>query len=230
MSSFVREVLQRVLIGGGQEVDRATVTTVSALGTLQGQLNVKLAIVGTYSGDGTDFDITDINVDGDTVTFDMVFVAEGTQIPVSFKGTLDGASLTGEFTSDIGTAQVTASKADTAATGGGDDQAVVAAMMQDAMNALVAQDIDLMVSRYSDDFTSDQGGGVAEMKEFLNGAKEQGFLEDIEYTLDNMEITITDNTASVESLEIEGAFGALTLEFELEKRDGEWFVTYQAQY
>ena len=36
LSSFVREVLKRVLIRGGQEVDRTTIATVSALGSTTG--------------------------------------------------------------------------------------------------------------------------------------------------------------------------------------------------
>ena len=119
------------------------------------------------------------------------------------------------------------------ASGGGygmSDEDVIRGIVQDAMDALAAQDIDTMMVAYADDFESDQGGGIAETKEFLVGAKEQGFLDDIKYSLESLEITVDGDTAKAGPAELEGVFGALTLEFELTKRDGRWWVTYQSQY
>ena len=96
--------------------------------------------------------------------------------------------------------------------------------------AMVAQDIEAMTAAYAEDFTSDQGGGKAEMKEFLNGAKEQGFLDEIQVDLSNLVIAVDGEKATAKPIDLEGAFGALTVEFELQKRDGQWFVTYQSQY
>ncbi len=120
------------------------------------------------------------------------------------------------------------------ASGGGgygmSDEDVIRGIVQDAMDALAAQDIDTMMVAYADDFESDQGGGIAETKEFLVGAKEQGFLDDVKYSLDALEISVDGDTAKAGPAELEGVFGALTLEFELTKRDGQWLVTYQSQY
>ncbi|MCH7959854.1 MAG: nuclear transport factor 2 family protein [Candidatus Hydrogenedentes bacterium] len=119
------------------------------------------------------------------------------------------------------------------ATGGGygmSDEDTIRGIVQDAMDSLAAGDIDAMMVAYADDFESDQGGGIAETKEFLVGAKEQGFLDDIKYSLESLEITVDGDTAKAGPAELEGVFGALTLEFELTKRDGQWLVTYQSQY
>ncbi len=118
------------------------------------------------------------------------------------------------------------------ATGGGgpSDEEVITSLVQDAMTALAAQDIDAMTAGYADDFESDQGGGVEEMREFLKGAKEQGFLDGLTTGLDNLEVKVDGDTATAGPLDLEGAFGALTLELELEKRDGTWVVTYSSQY
>ena len=43
-------------------------------------------------------------------------------------------------------------------------------------------------------------------------------------------IAIDGDKATIENIELEGAFGVLTIGFELEKRDGKWIVTYQSQY
>ena len=111
--------------------------------------------------------------------------------------------------------------------GGMSDEDMILSLVTDAMEALVAQDIDTMVSRYAEDFESDQGGGIAETKEFLVGVKEQGFLEDVKYSLENLEVSVDGATAKAGPIELDGVFGALTLEFELAKRDGTWMVTYQ---
>lgn len=114
--------------------------------------------------------------------------------------------------------------------GGMSDEDAIQSIIDDAMAALQAQDIPTMVANYADDFESDQGGGKAEMVEFLEGAQEQGFLDDIEISLENFVIEVDGMKASAKPIDLEGAFGSLTLEFELEKRDGSWTVTYSAQY
>ena len=103
-------------------------------------------------------------------------------------------------------------------------------IVSEVMAAVQEQDIEKMVSFYADDFTSDQGGGKPEMQEFLQGAKDQGFLEDIQVIMDDIEIEVDGDKATVDNVELEGAFGVLTLGFELEKRDDKWLVTYQSQY
>lgn len=113
---------------------------------------------------------------------------------------------------------------------GPSDEELIRGIVSDAMAALQAGDIDTMVSRYADDFTSDQGGGVAETKEFLQGAKDQGFLDDIQISLENLEISIDGDKATAEPIELEGAFGALTLSLEFAKRGCGWMVIYQSQY
>lgn len=110
-----------------------------------------------------------------------------------------------------------------------DDQ-LIKQQIDQAMAALQAQDIDGMTANYADDFKSDQGGGKAEMVEFLKGAKEQGFLDGIKVDSSKLVIAVDGTKATAKPINLEGAFGALTIEFNLEKRDGKWLVTYQAQY
>ena len=114
--------------------------------------------------------------------------------------------------------------------GGMSDEEMILGLVDDAMAALKAGDIDTMVANYADTFESDQGGGTAEMKEFLQGAKDQGFLDEIQIDLTNLVITVDGSKASAKPIDLEGAFGSLTIEFDLEKIDGRWMVTYQAQF
>jgi hypothetical protein len=114
--------------------------------------------------------------------------------------------------------------------GGKSDEEMIREVVDAAMAGLQAQDIATMTANYADDFKSDQGGGKAEMVEFLNGAKEQGFLDGIKIDSSKMVIAVEGEKATVKPINLEGAFGALTVEFEMQKREGAWVVTYQAQY
>lgn len=55
---------------------------------------------------------SNIAVDGNNVTFDLVFDIEGQELPAQFVGTLDGDSITGEYVTDLGNGTVTGSRAE----------------------------------------------------------------------------------------------------------------------
>jgi len=114
--------------------------------------------------------------------------------------------------------------------GGVSDEEAIRLIVEDAMAALQAKDIDAMTVAYAEDFESDQGGGAAEMREFLQGAADQGFLDDVEVDLTSMVIAVDGDKATAKPIDLEGNFGALTVEFDLAKRDGQWWVVYQSQY
>jgi hypothetical protein len=106
------------------------------------------------------------------------------------------------------------------------DEEMIQAMMIDVMAALTAKDVEKMVSYYADDFTSDNGDKAATVA-FLNGAKEQGFLDGIVVKTDAMQINVEGEKAKVGPVNLEGAFGALGLNFDLAKREGKWLVVGQ---
>ena len=106
------------------------------------------------------------------------------------------------------------------------DEEMIQAMMIDVMAALTAKDVEKMVSYYADDFTSDNGDKAATVA-FLNGAKEQGFLDGIVVKTDAMTIAVEGEKAKVGPVNLEGAFGALGLNFDLAKREGKWVVVGQ---
>ena len=116
-----------------------------------------------------------------------------------------------------------------AAAKGPSDEELITGMIDKVTEALAAQDIDTMASFYADDFVDSQGQDKATMVGFLNGVKEQGFLEGVEIDHANRTMNIDGDTAKVEGIGLSGAFGVLTLGFDLEKRDGTWVVTGQTQ-
>ena len=118
----------------------------------------------------------------------------------------------------------------TTGSSGPSDQELVSNVIDQTLDALQAQNIDAMMTNYSEDFTSDQGGGKAEMRGFLEQAKEGGFLTDMTISTANTTILVEGDTARVEPIELEGQFGVLTLGYDLQKRDGQWWIVRQTQY
>jgi len=54
---------------------------------------------------------SNVMVDGNSVTFDLVFDIEGQELPAKFEGTIDGDSISGEYVTDLGNGTVTGSRA-----------------------------------------------------------------------------------------------------------------------
>ena len=97
--------------------------------------------------------------------------------------------------------------------------------------ALVAQDIDKMMAAYSDDFEGENGESKDDIREFLSGAKDQGYLEDIEANMDPCEIKIEGGKATVGPVEYSSALGSLTFEFTMKKDpDGMWRIAEMFAY
>ena len=124
-----------------------------------------------------------------------------------------------------------------ASTGGGggssappppSNEELIQGIVEAAMDALAAKDIDALVSAYSDDFSSDNGD-KADTIAFLQGAADQGFLDGLEIDQSGVVISVDGDNATAGPVALEGAFGAINLSFELEKRDGKWWVTSQLQ-
>jgi len=82
-------------------------TVDSQLGVNERDLVINDDMTGKYSGDIGSFDVTNVKVDGDAVSFDMTLELQGQSLPATFKGKIDGDSLTGELDVGVGVASVT---------------------------------------------------------------------------------------------------------------------------
>ncbi len=54
---------------------------------------------------------SNIALDGNNVTFDVVFDIEGQELPAQFVGTIEGDGITGEYVTDLGNGTVTGTRA-----------------------------------------------------------------------------------------------------------------------
>jgi ketosteroid isomerase-like protein len=109
--------------------------------------------------------------------------------------------------------------------GGPTDEELVAAVIAEWKAGLEAQDVDKMMAPVSEDFQGDEGG-KPELREFMEGAIDQGYIEGAEVILDEAETTIEGATASVVGISVETDMGGAWLDMELKKgADGVWRIT-----
>jgi hypothetical protein len=76
------------------------VTSDSQLGKLERKLVVYKNGSAKYVTDETEFKVTDLKVEGDTVNFDVTVSAQGQDLPLHFKGVHADGSLSGNFLMD----------------------------------------------------------------------------------------------------------------------------------
>lgn len=65
-------------------------------------LTIKPDMTGTYKGRDTEFPVTGLIVNGDQVSFKVTMKYNDTEVPMEFKGKVDGGTLKGEFTTSRG--------------------------------------------------------------------------------------------------------------------------------
>ncbi len=119
--------------------------------------------------------------------------------------------------------------ASTGGGGGASDSDLITNLLNDYGAALQAEDVAKAMIAFADDFDSDQGLDKAGFQEFLQGAADQGLLEDMEIDQSEMEIVIDGASATAGPLVASGAFPAITFNYKVEKRGGQWLITYSSQ-
>jgi ketosteroid isomerase-like protein len=108
--------------------------------------------------------------------------------------------------------------------GGPSDKELVEATLAEWKAGLEAQDIDKLMAQYSEDFEG-QRGGKPELRGFLEGAIDQGYVEGAEVDLDEAETAIEGDMAWVTGVYVETETGGATIDFELKKEaDGVWRI------
>nr|ACS68527.1 hypothetical protein RB2501_14459 [uncultured bacterium FLS18] len=100
------------------------------------------------------------------------------------------------------------------------------AVVQDSLNALVAEDIEKTIQDFADDFETDfgDGGGKAAYAQLMNNLKRGGLLEEMEVDLHDLAIDINGGKAVFKNVEVQAPFATFTLSYGLENRNGRWVV------
>ena len=81
-------------------------------GTRTNTLKIKPDMTGTYASRNNEFPVTDLKVNGNDVTFKVTMKFNDNEVPMEFKGKLEGKTVKGEFTSPQGTREAVGKKVD----------------------------------------------------------------------------------------------------------------------
>jgi len=96
----------------------------------------------------------------------------------------------------------------------------------DAFKALIlAKDIDGLMGLFSDAFEHYEWGDKAGAKDFMQQAKDMGYMDGLTVDTSKAEKKIEGNKASVYPIEISGSFGSTTVELIFTKEKDAWKVT-----
>ncbi len=117
------------------------------------------------------------------------------------------------------------------ATGGSgpSDEELVQGVITKYVAALKAVDLDAAFALYSDDYEGSFGDKEAELV-FMEDAKSQGYLDDMEFNVSELAITIDGASAQADGIVAETNMSAAEVELELEKRGGAWIITGSEVY
>lgn len=100
----------------------------------------------------------------------------------------------------------------------------VMAVIDTWFKALAAENVDEAITQYSDDFEDSDGRDKASSGEFLKGAIDQGFLSGLELGVEDAEVDIEGEEATVGPLDLSSDAGAFTLDMYLKLEGDTWRI------
>lgn len=105
-----------------------------------------------------------------------------------------------------------------------DPQEACKAVINTFATSAAKEDLDGMLSVFSDSFEHYQYGDKAGIKEFLQQSADMGYLEGIEFSMEDAEFEMDGDTMSVYPVDVEGSFGSITFEYILKKEGDAWKI------
>ena len=110
--------------------------------------------------------------------------------------------------------------------GGASAEEQIAEMLASFEELMEAQDIDGALELYSDSFSSTQGLNKQTLRDFMQGAKDQGALEGLEVSTENTEIVVNDDgTATAGPVQISSSSFSISENLTLVNEDGTWLFS-----
>lgn len=105
------------------------------------------------------------------------------------------------------------------------DEDLVKATVNKVKTALEKLDLDMLLETFSEEFNHPEVGGKEEARYMLEMGIDMGYAEDGEVNLDDMEIEIDGDEATVYPLELSSPAGSVSVELVLAKEGDKWLIT-----
>ena len=111
------------------------------------------------------------------------------------------------------------------------DEELISSTMVRWKRALVAKDVDKMMEVYSEEFVSGDGNDKEAVREIVEWAIDEGYLEGIEVDLENAEMGIEDEEATFDPVELKFINGdRQRYGYTLRKEKGDWLIVRSREY
>jgi hypothetical protein len=108
---------------------------------------------------------------------------------------------------------------------GPSDEDLVNATMAKWKAALIAHDVDKLMETYSEKYINTEGGDKNSVREYVAGVIEQGYLDNLNVNLEDAQITIVGDKATVAPVELISDAGTFVIEYnKLQKENGAWLI------
>jgi ketosteroid isomerase-like protein len=116
-----------------------------------------------------------------------------------------------------------------AAPKGQSDEEMISGTLARWKEAIIAKDIEKMMTCYSDKFQDQEGRGKADVKEFIKGVIDAGYFDGVKVGLENSKTTVTGATATVLPIDLSGSMGSISISLTLSKEGDQWLITKSGQ-
>lgn len=107
----------------------------------------------------------------------------------------------------------------------------IRAVLVNLQDAYVQQDLDAIMAVYSEDYKGQQGERKGQVREYLEGVKYQGYLDSTRVDIEDIEIEIEGDLATVGPVRYRGNWGQMDIKNTFKKEGSTWrVITGEEQY
>lgn len=107
---------------------------------------------------------------------------------------------------------------------GPSDEEQVAGVVAGWKSAFEANDLDAIMSFYSENYNSSQGGNKAGLRDFLDTAIKRDYLKDAKVDITAAEVKVEGGMAQVAPVRLSGLRGGMNLKLDLKKEADGWRI------
>jgi ketosteroid isomerase-like protein len=100
----------------------------------------------------------------------------------------------------------------------------IRAALVDLQDAYVEQDLDKIMAVYSEDYTGQEGERKGQVREYLEGVMYQGYLSSTRVDIEDVEIEIEGDIATVAPVRYTGNWGQMDIKNTFKKEGSTWRV------
>lgn len=105
------------------------------------------------------------------------------------------------------------------------DEDLIKETLSNLKAAMEALDVDKVMATFSENFNHPEVGGKEEAKYMIEMGVDMGYADDGEVNMDDMEIEIKGDEATVYPIEASSPAGSVSVEVVLVKEDGKWLIS-----